>query len=291
MSVPKRKIGFYTLKLVDKKDSKKTYPPTGLKPVFDKIVAIPKQQRIYALAESHRFHFLDGVGSDVDISQLLFKSAKYHHRPPLIDLTATERDNPKKLNEGESEATHVSIKFLDQEAILLLEERRAGISLKTLVYYLNRFAHQLAEKEKQKIPWYIVDGVIPKGDFLSELRKMKRAQLGLVHIEKQILGDECLNFSNRIEESQNDLILSIRAKRKHSLQSLMADVYKLFIAKKQHVTKIRVYGYTLNENPVLLDTDMVKQIEYAEVDLNSETGVVDSAHLFEKFRVFLENFG
>ncbi len=173
---------------------------------------------------------------------------------------------------------------------MLLEERRVGVSIRALVFYLDRFARQLAEARKEVLPWYIQEGVIPKGDFLRELRKLKRAQLGLVHIEKQMLEDECLKFSNRTDESQSDLILTIHAERRRSLQSTLEDVYKVFVAKNRHVTKIRVYGYTPNDNPVLLDTEMIRQIEYATVTLNAETGIVNSPELFGKFRTFLNGF-
>ena len=141
MSTKKRKIGFYALKIVDKENNELIHSPETLRPIIDFIISLQPNARIYDVVSSNKFHLLHNVTDSDNIQTIIFKSAKYFHRPPLINKdNAFERENPKELNEGESELTHIAFKYLEDEIIVLLEERKVGLTINTLINYLKHFS-------------------------------------------------------------------------------------------------------------------------------------------------------
>lgn len=78
-------------------------------------------------------------------------SAKYNHRPPLINKdTASRRDNPKALSEGEEERTHMVFKYMGDEIVALIEEHKYGISINAVAKYLSHYADLYYESEDLK---------------------------------------------------------------------------------------------------------------------------------------------
>ncbi len=281
MSISKRKIGFYSLKIEKISDEATEESPTILRDLISKILKVDEIDRIYDIKRSNKFHLLKSSAKNGTAYNLVFESAKYYHRPPLVDKdTALSRDNPKELTEGELENTHIALKYNKDEIILLLEERTVGISIGVLVTYFNLFFNRLMKDEDKS---YRMDySIIPKGDFLKELEKLERVRFGNIYVDKQIIGSEFLNFSNRIETLQDEIVLTIKAKKKHSMKDTIRTIANKFFAQDSRISKIRVYGFSKEGNQVLLDTDIVKMIEYVEVDLDSATGIVDSKEIFHK---------
>lgn len=281
MSTPKRKIGFYSISLADAKTPNTVRSPSLLVALMNAIAAVPEKDRVRDLSSNNRFQLLKNITQHHGFIGVIFKTAKYHHRPPLIDRTATERDNPKKLTEGEAESTHVGLKFLNSEAILLLEERRSGIGIKQILEYLLHFQNRFAEEKKVPLEYFTRYAVIPKGDFRTELEKLARVKVGEVFMEKRWL--EVAGLSKRIDAAQDDLILTVRAKRRNSIKHFCQDVLDKLAGVQKQITKLRVYGESANGEPAVLDTEFVKRIDYMNVSLDEVTGQVDSSAIFKRF--------
>jgi hypothetical protein len=139
MSNQKRKIVRYALKVINNL-SKETMPSSDINDCLKDIVASSKEERKIEDKVNHKFHFLEEYINDGVTSVGYFKSAKYHHKPPLINrITLDERDNPKDINEGESEKTHFGVSFSDtDETILFLESKGGGVSIGPFARYLER---------------------------------------------------------------------------------------------------------------------------------------------------------
>ena len=289
MSINKRKIGFYALRFVDKKDSEKIYESSVIKPVLSFIELMDPIQRIYDIPPANKFHLLHALSEKDGIQRLIFKSAKYFHRPPLINReNAKERENPKLLDEGESELTHVAFKYHDREVIVLIEERRAGMTINILKKYLYNFSKPFYKARGNTPNFFIEHTVIPKGDFLTELSKLDRIYLGNIYTNRNLLGSEHLGFSDYVQEVKEDIIITIKAKRGRSLYQNIKELYHKLMSSEININKMRVYGYTDEGNSILLDTDLVKRIEYVKVEVDEETGVVNSEEIFEHFQRILQ---
>ncbi len=279
MSTSKRKIGFYSLRILNPKKDGKEVKPIILKHLIDAILKLNKLERILDVKRSNKFHLLTFHSNKYNFHNIIFSSAKYYHRPPLIDKdTAGLRDNPKQLSEGELEHTHISLKYSSDEIILLLEERSVGISIGKIVFYFNQYFRKILNDEHNT---YVIDySIIPKGNFLQELDKLKRVRFGQIYTDKLILGSEFLNFAKRTETVQENVQIIIKAKRGHSIKETIKIIARKFYAENEKISKIRIYGNSKEGNQVLLDTDIVKMIEYIDVDPDSSTGIVNSDEIF-----------
>lgn len=291
MSIQKRKIGFYSIRVKDIKNRDNCLDPTRLRPVIDYIDSLQRSDRLYDIPSSNKFHilnFISPTSPKLDSQNFIFVSAKYNHRPPLINKeTAQERDNPKELIEGEQENTHLALKFFKDEIVLIMEERKAGISINTVISYLTQYSMKYYNNKLDfKIEWLI----IPKGDFLHELKKLERVKFGNIYTDKQLLGSEYLNYSGSTEQVDEDLYITIKAKRKGSIKSVIESFFSKLSANSSRIKKIRVCGYTKEGNQIMLDTEIIKKIEYVNAELNKTTGIVDSDDLFKKFAEILDGY-
>ena len=56
-------------------------------------------------------------------------------------------------------------------------------------------------------------------DFLENLKSLSRVQSAELFVEKDIMGSEYMNLIEPTEESQDEVIITLKAKRKKSLSS------------------------------------------------------------------------
>lgn len=281
-----RKIGFYSVKLMDIENPGEIYGLNEFEYLFRSINRMQKSRRILDLAVRYKFHVLSYYRKDRDsgVNNVIFESAKYYNRPPLIHrATADARDNPKTLDEGEAEKTHVSFLVKDDEILLVMEERRDGISIQGIKAYLE---HYLDEIYSQKA-YYMEVSVIAKNDFLEELNRLNRTIQGEVFVEKRLLGSECMNISERYEEAKERIAIVINAKRNRSITDILRDGFHSMIAGDQNITRVRARGKDSASNQIILDTDLIRKIERLEIQMEAGTGLVTSSEIFRRFASFL----
>jgi hypothetical protein len=290
MSIAKRKIGFYSLIVNDlSTPSHMVSDPIIIKDVIDYIVNLDKSDRVYDLFKNHKFHLIDYALFEGGAHKLIFKSGKYYHRPPLIDKeSASERDNPKTLNEGESEKTHIVIKYKDREAILIKEDRRSGISIGNVIEYLSHYLWLMRRDIDDKIKYSISFNIIAKDNFLKELNNLNRAMAGEIFMDRKLLGSPFLNLSSRTEEVQETLQLIIKAKKKKSIKETLIEIYHKFAANSSNIEKIRIHGLNAKGDSILLDTDLIKKIEYISTGIDEATGIVESNAFIDRLASIMD---
>lgn len=290
-AVVTKKIGFYSVQLVKRNDPSQILLPERLKEVIDYISKLKKTDRKREMLDNV-FYFLSDVATVTDqpsIQTLVFKQAKYGKRPPLINKdTLDERENPKKLPEGEQEKVHIALHYKDDEIVLLLEEK-SGISIKRFIYYLEEFANQLYNQLDKKRDYKLIYSTIAKKDFLTELNNLKRVFVGYVTTSKQLLGSEYLNLSDRTEEVRDNITIEIKAEKKRSIKDFFAEVYNSFVSSDKEIKKIRVYGFDDDDFGVTLDTEIIKRIQHLTLGTNILTGEIDSPAMLSKLISILKN--
>lgn len=293
MSRELRKIGFYSIQLQDKDDDKNVYPVEDLKKIITYILGLAKKDRKKEIEKSNKFYFLKSIKNTKTSQNIIFESAKYNHRPPLVDKDSlSERNNPKTISEGELEKTHVSLKYLKNEIVVVLEERKAGVTLHQITAYFIDFAKRFFQSKNpsENLPYYFKIQVVGKDNFLEALKKLKRAIKLDVFLNKKVLGSEFLKYANKTQDVKEKMLLTIKAKRSKSLKELVKQFFEQLGAEKTKIEKIRVLGATPEGNKILLDTDLIKKIEYIETELEKSTGIVNSKELFQKLNNLLENY-
>jgi len=295
MSTTKRKIGVYSVKTLLKKENNKSEPLSSFVNVLKYINTLDKVNRILDMKKEHKIHLLKSVTfkNNSKIINLIFESAKYNHCPDLIDrLTAEERKNPKSLEEGEREKTHVAMYVDDEneEIIVLLEERRSGIPKKKIEEYLMSYASKYYSDQDKTVPFTMIWAIIPSGSFSETLKRFQRITEVKLCADKKILGSEFLNYSEKIEKVRMDIDIILKPNSRDTLApQLVSDFLKKRKITNASLHNVRVLGLTDEGNELILDTDIMKRIEYVNVTLNKLTGEVSSAKIFEELNTILEN--
>ena len=285
-----RKISFFTL---IKKSNENNFAFFEINNLIKFIKGLKEQEGKYELKKQKKACSLETITID-DTHKIItgvFKSAERHYRPPLWDLTNnTERENPKKITEGDKEKTHFAIKITDEEVYFALEVNGRGITINDIIAYFNFFKEKYLKSIEEKQNFTICYYKVGKGNFLEELKKLNRVRIATVAFNKSILGSEALNFSNRTETLQDDIMLTLKAKRKQSIsKQLGVAIYNKYSGKNDIISKIRIEGNNEKDERIILDTNFIEKIEYANVSLNLNTGEVQTQEMLSFLKSFLNN--
>lgn len=241
-----------------------------------------------------RICFLDSYeyNKDSGVIKILFKSARHSYRAPLLNRNTVEsRDNPKTKEEGEQTKTHLLIKIVEGDVIVFLETGRNILSMKIITEYLNTFISIHNNKHKKEhIDGYFQFNMIPRDDFREVLNDMQRVTFAEVFIDKQILGSDALNFSNRTEHVKEDIVLTLRTEREKSIKQTVYDILLKKSGGKTKINRIRVKGKMSDSSDSIIDTDFIIKKEYIEAQLNEETGEYNTQYMFSQLELLANNF-
>jgi len=297
MSSKEIKIQFYTIikrnwKNSDEKDTE--FEPFYLvSEVLNYISKQPKKNKFYEL-KNNKFCFLDEVEINGKFCSGYFKSARDQFRPDLLNKkTGVERKNPKEKSEGDIEKTHFVIRIdeKNEEVYLFLEHNHTGISILNFINYLKEFSKKYAVKKQIETRFSLTYQVIARNNFLTELEKLDKTKIAEIHVDKKILGNNFLKFSNRILPIQNDIMLKVKAEKKEDIKNFAVDVYNNFSkGKEDAISKIRIYGFDENGNKTFIDTDFMGQIDFIPVQLDDDTGEAQTLDLLNQLKRIATNF-
>lgn len=261
--------------------------------ILDFIIKLPKKERFYEF-KSNKFCFIDYLDIDGATISGCFKSARNEFRPNLIDRrTGNERRNPKQKTEGDIEKTHFIIKIdKDQdEVFLFLESNFDGISVLNFINYVNVFAKRYSEIKKLGLRFSVKHFVIPRNNFLTELEKLSRTKIAEVYVDKKVLGNEFLKYSNRTMSVQHDIMLQIKAERQQDIKTLVVDLFSKYSSKRNDtISKIRIKGVDEEGNDAVVDTSFMGLIEYISVKIEEDTGSLSSLEFFAELKKIVNFF-
>ena len=287
------KISFHTfVKCMLKSGEYVEEPFYMIEEVLDYISNITDNRNRYYELKSGKFCFIDSISKEsIDENVTLYKgvckSARNEFRPNLINKkTGTERKNPKELSEGDIELTHFLIKIskFDKEAYLLLERNHNGVSHLNFTNYINEFTTKYLKQNGQAKDFSIIRMDVLTNNFLTELERLNRTVQAEVYFDKQLLGSEALNFSERTLSIRKNIMLTVKANPRDSITEFGVDLWNKVNRQDSLVSRIRIKGTNDESNNVILDSDMMSRKEYVTVDLNQETGEVDSIQLLSEMR-------
>lgn len=297
MKTKDTKIQFYALIKRDWKSPKQENiletPFYEVNNILEYISKLGKKKRFYDL-KNDKFCFLDSFTIDNNYCSGFFKSARNEFRPNLINkLTGNERKNPKEKTEGDIEKTHFVIKIdpSNEEVYLFLEHNHTGISVQNIVGYLNKFGREYASKKNISSRFTIFHQIIARNNFLTELEKFERTKIAEIHVDKNILGNEFLNYSNRTVSIQQDVLLKVKAERSEDIKNFAVDIFNKFSGKKDNsISKIRIYGQDENGNETFIDTGFMGQVDFIPVKLDDDTGEAVTQDLIDGIRKIANTF-
>lgn len=254
--------------------------------MLDKIDQLDKPSR--KIEQGHnRFYLLDNRSFSNGKNKITFKNAAYNFRPKLIDnVTITERDSPKQLGEGERQKTHLITKNINGEILIIIEKAHFGVSINSFVKYLNHFTNLLEIEDN----FLFIYETLAKDDFLDEINRLQRVTYADVIVDKQLLGSDALNFSDRTAEVNHEITVTIKAKRQNNIEDTIRDIYAKVSGGENHINRIRVKGRNAENNEVVINTDFIERQEFVLCDYDEETGEMSSTDTFIEMNAILDNF-
>ncbi|MBQ3698898.1 MAG: hypothetical protein II886_03220 [Prevotella sp.] len=286
-----RKIGFYYLHYRNGEEGLEV--ERGLLRLLQYIGAQPNRAKKQDIADD-RICFLDFFEYDEEagLLKILFKSAKHSYRAPLLNRNTVEaRENPKTMEEGEQIKTHLLIKFVAGDAIVFLETGRNILTLKIITEYLNTFISIFNNTHRRdRIEGVFCFDMIPRDDFREVLDSMERVLCAEVFIDKHILGGDALNFSDRIDHVQDNIVIEIKTERKETIKHTIYDIYSKLTGGRTDIRRIRVKGKTTDTNESIIDTNFINKKEYIDAQQDEETGEYNTAYMFSQLELLSHDF-
>lgn len=219
----------------------------------------------------------------IHMFKISFKSCKYNHSPDYMSsIDGSERHSDKKLEEGEKELTHVCIKINSNEAYTIFEQRRNGVSVYGMIQFFNAQLKNFLETQEITENFYLFASVIPADDFLTALETVDRIRAAEIYTEKEIIGSEFLNLMPLDASMKDELVISVKAKRKESLaKRSVKQAFQSIFSEGTKIKRIRLYAKDTEKLDVVLDSIGDKKVDEITVELN-ENGTVNTYSIFSK---------
>jgi len=277
----RKNITYHRLNLIGQDDSSETF--SNLNSLLNYIQNKETTDRKFNIPQSEKFMYLKEVRQTSDnLLRLLFVSAKHSYSAPLINSVNLEsRPNPKTMTEGERVKTHVVIKYDNLDVYVLLESGGLNLKLSTILKYLNYFASNYTRETNNPINLF-EGSIIPRNDFIEVLNDMERVLSAEFIMKKQVLGDDFLKLSNRMEEVVDKVKVKITATRNHSIKDTVQDVFAHLNGNRREIVSLRVRGRMPNNDESLIDTNVIIKKNYVEVEQNPNTGEFITEMMFEE---------
>lgn len=228
--------------------------------------------------------------NDMDLIKIVFKSCKYNHSPDYISSNdGTERESDKKLDEGEKELTHMLCKKGDNELEIILEERRSGASIGSIVKYFNHFLEKILENNEEEVKYCVSYSRVPVDNVHEAIDKLARICSTDIYTHKKLLTSDALDIMKRTDSAMRDeIVISCKVKKAESLgKRTVKEIYNSIMSEGEKTSRVRIRGTDLNDVAVTIDSYFTKKIESVKVALNDQKGIVDSAALFIKMEEIL----
>ena len=291
MSTQKRKISYWSFDFLS--GDEHCFDPEVFCGFMAYLKSVDSQRLLHRDEKQNKAIALESIHEEVKqglrLYKVIFKSCKYNHSPDYMSsIDGSERPTEKLLSEGDKELTHLCFRIDANEAYTVFEERKNGVAIGGVVNYLNRFLKEfIAENDDLEENFYIWASIIPPDDFMTALGKKNRISSTELFVQKKVLGTGYLELMDDDINSQDDLVIMMKAKPRQSLAKRgIEKVFTTLTTEGTEISRIRVRGKDINKMSVTIDSLDGKKVDEVTVNLQ-ENGIVDSYSLFSKIEELL----
>lgn len=279
MVTVKRKVGFAYLE-----SSSESFNYDNLVEEIRTISELNSRERLFTYGEDKfcRLSNFRNLHSQEKV-QLLFKGGKHKDRRPLINPNnENERNNPKSINEGEREQTHVIIKSLTSGILMIHEAGLDVLPISTIINYLN------SKLQLKPAPFQIRFTTLAADDFEAKIDSLNRIMQTEITLDTTMVGSDYLNLTNLLD-AQDRSKLVVTARRKKDITNIVRGVFNLFNNGSDKIKGVRIKGRTDDNIEVEYATDFIKRKEVIFVTKDDQ-GVINSNEVFREMHVILEQY-
>lgn len=291
MSTQKRKISYWSFDFLS--GDEHCFDPDIFCRFMTYLNGVVPQRRLRRDEKQNKAISLESIRKEdkqgMRLYKVIFKSCKYNHSPNYMSsIDGSERPTEKLLSEGDKELTHLCFRIDTNEAYTIFEERKNGVTIGGVVTYLNGFLKEfITENEDLDDNFYIRSSIIPPDDFMTALGKTNRISSTELFVQKKVLGTGYLRLMDEDINSQDDLVITIKAKPRQSLaRRVIEKAFTALTTGGTEISRIRVRGKDINKMSVTIDSLNGKKVDEVTVNLH-ENGIVDSYSLFSKIEELL----
>lgn len=290
MSVRERKISFLSIEFEEGEE--RSFDPEVFERLLLYIDGLAGGDRIFKDDKSKKAVDIQSIRiyekDERKYAQIVFKSCKYNHSPNYMSsIDGTERPTTKDLTEGEKELTHMCMRLDEEEAFTVFEERKSGVSIGSVLKYLNKNLMKLRHEEDSQDTKQLSYGIVPSENFLESLSHVSRVSEAELYVKRRVIGNGFLDITELNEESREDVMITVKSRPRRNIGiAAIRGAFRRMAAEESVLSRIRVYGKGEDNKNLVLDTDMAKRQEEISVEL-SEDGTVDSISILEKMSAML----
>ena len=119
-------------------------------------------------------------------------------------------------------------------------------------------------------------------NFIEEMRSMSKIMSCEIYFDKKYLGSEFLNNLPFDKSTRDSVELIVKSNLRKSInKNLVEKMYEKTIGDVM-ISRIRVEGIQKDDAKVKLDSDSFKLLQYIDVTIDEDTGIVNSLDMFTK---------
>ena len=290
MSTQRRKLSYYGIDFLS--GDNHSFNASLFCEFLSYLAELPEHSKLFNDVKTKKAVALSSISdetkSGLHLYKIVFKSCKYNHSPDYMSSRdGSERASDKRLDEGDKELTHMCMRIDGGEAYTVFEERRNGVTIGGVISYFNRYFKDFLQTNNLDDTFYLWAGIVPPDDFMTALNNATRVSIAEIFVDKSVLGSGYLDLMNVDASSQDDLVMTLKAKNRKSLPKQAIQTTFIKIATEGTViNRIRLYGKDINRMNVMIDSLHQKKAEEIIVDL-LPNGVVDTYSIFAKIEEVL----
>lgn len=232
-----------------------------------------------------KFSYLSSLNTDGDMHAIIMKSARHSYSAPLVHRqTLHERPNPKLLEEGEQVKTHCVINAIS--GYMTKDTLLGGVAINNFVNYINSFLPQVYSANETAGAF--IYAVIPCDNFRDEINRLDRVSVAEIVTDRHILGGPALNFNGRMDEIQEDVTVTVKARRGENIKN-QALSWLIPSLNNHRVRRVRIKGRDEFGNERILDSLNLIKKTYVNVEKDEHTGEFNSQSMLTELQSALSN--
>lgn len=243
----------------------------------------------------HKVVFLESISynEEKEMAELVFVSARYGVVRQVINTETYENKGIlKEKPDGDLEKTHILLKgYGSAHATVLYEYNKDGIGFVRILSYINEFAKSIHVAREDYIRYTISGKNIVSRDFLSALEKLKRIKAVTLTVDQEEVGvSEFKALSGKHDISEDvDIVLKPAARGMSILGTTVRDFFDKYNNRSMPIKRITVEGDRETNDPLVFDTEKMKEKYPVEV-LTNVNGEVEAYDIFNEMHKIINYF-
>jgi hypothetical protein len=274
----RRKITYHVLKFYEGANVENQYDGFNFSAFKNYINALTNNEKKYAIHDT-KFCSISLL-EEIDPREYqgrtncyfgCIKSATHGTNRDLLDSrTNEERDNPKDLEEGEKEENYFIIAFNgNSECEIIFQFAHNGINPSQFRNYLERFITRYLTSIEVERTFNTELGDIIIENPEEIINRLDRIVECKVYIDKDVLGSDFLNLTERTFNVKEDLVVDITANFRQSIVEVARDLVH-GIAHNRRISKIWIRGKDNDNNETKFFIESIIKATHINIDLDPQ---------------------